>query len=77
MVSYLKRGFLFLIYFLIYHKSSIKPLPGGGGAYLLQAHLRRGGLIEMGGLFNLEKKMVSVLRKELEDEMEKLKYKTF
>ena len=31
----------------------------------------------MGGLFNLEKKMVSLLRKELEDEMEKLKYKTF
>ena len=34
-----------------------------------------GGLIETGGLFNLEKTMVSVLHKELEYEAEKLKYK--
>ena len=31
----------------------------------------------MGGLFNLEKMMVSVLHKELEYKVEKLKYKTF
>ena len=41
------------------------PFEGGGG----------GGLIETGGLFNLEKTMVSVLHKELEYEVEKLKYK--
>ena len=46
------------------------------GAYLLQAHLRwRGGLIETGSLFNLEKTEVSVLHKELEYKVEKLKYK--
>ena len=31
----------------------------------------------MGGLFNLEKMIVSVLHKELEYEVKKLKYKTF
>ena len=48
------------------------------GAYLFQAHLRgggEGGLMEIGGLFNLEKTMVSVVHKELEYEVEKLKYK--
>ena len=44
------------------------------GAYLFQAHLR-GGLIEMGGLFDLEMTMVSVLHEELEYKVEKLKYK--
>ena len=34
-----------------------------------------GGSIEMGGLFNLPKTMVSVLHKELENKVEKLKYK--
>ena len=49
---------------------------------MFQAHLR-GGLIETGGLFergslsNSEKTMVSVLHKELEYEVEKLKYKKF
>ena len=33
---------------------------GGGGAYLIQAHLRE-SLIGLGGLFNLERTMVSVL----------------
>ena len=49
--------------FFIYHKPSIK------GAYLFQAHLRRGRhSFEWGrGLFNLEKMMVSVLHKELEE----------
>ena len=31
--------------------------------------------MEIGGLFNLEKTMVSVVHKELEYEVEKLKYK--
>ena len=64
-----------------YRKSSIKP---PGGAYLFQAHLKGrggGGLIETGayfrggGLFNLETMMISVLRKELEDNVVKLRYK--
>ena len=54
-----------------YRKSSIKPI---GGSYLFQAHLRR-GLIETGGGLLLEKTMVSVLHKELEYKVEKLKYK--
>ena len=46
------------------------------GAYLFQAHLKGGGgLIETGGLFNLEKTMVSVLQKKLEYKVEKLKNK--
>ena len=63
-----------LIYFQ-YRKSSIKP-PGGliyfksiwGEAFIK---------IEMGGLFNLEMTMVSVLHKEVEYKVEKLKYKRF
>ena len=35
------------------------------------------GLLERGGLYNLETTMVSVLHKELEYEVEKLKYKKF
>ena len=54
------------------------PRGRGGGAYLLQAHLRRGGLninidrglIWEGVLFNLETTMVSVLRKELEAQVQ-------
>ena len=61
-----------------YRKSSIKP-PGGlfisspfeGGL------IETGGLFERGGLFNLETTMVSVLHKELEYKVEKLKYKKF
>ena len=60
--------------FYQYRKSSIKPLRGliyfkpiwEGGV---------GGLTETGGLFNLETTMVSVLPKELECKVEKLKYK--
>ena len=59
-----------------YRKSSIKP----PGTYLFEAHLRR-GLIETGGAYlrggrlcNLETTMVSVLHKELEYKVEKLKY---
>ena len=63
-------------------KSSIKPLGGliyfkpfegeGGGLIGMGAYLRGGG-----GLFNLETTMVSVLYKELENKVEKLKYKKF
>ena len=56
-----------------FRKSSINP-PGGGGACLFQTHLR-GGLIETGVLTNLAKTMVSVLHKELEYKVERLKYK--
>ena len=55
----------------MYRKSSIKPpkglfisCPFGGG----------GHLIEVGSLFNVEKTMVSLLHKELEYKVEKLKY---
>ena len=37
--------------------------------------LEGGSLFERGGLFNLEQTMVSVLHKELEYKVEKLKYK--
>ena len=48
------------------------PPPPHWEAYLFHAHLRAGG---GGGLFNLEKMMVSVLHKELEYKVENLKYK--
>ena len=50
---------------------TINPLLSPPGAYLFQAHLRggdlleTGGLFERGGLFNVETTMVSVLHKEL------------
>ena len=48
------------------------------GAYSFQAHLIGGeGLTETKALFNLETAMVSVLHKELEYIVEKLKYKKF
>ena len=66
----------------MYCKSSInppggliyfKPIWGGGGGVNTD-----GGLFEKGGgLFNLETTMVSVLYKELENKVEKLKYKKF
>ena len=59
------------------------PLLSSPEAYSFQFHLRE-GLIEMGGLFdgggglfNLEMTMVSVLHKEQEYKVEKLKYKKF
>ena len=56
-----------------------------GSLLLFQAHLRGGGLIETGslfergGLFNLKTTMVSqaVLHKELDCKVEKLKYRKF
>ena len=48
----------------------------GGGAYLISSPFEGGGgLIETGRLFNLEMMMVSVLYKELEYKVEKLRYK--
>ena len=42
-------------------------------AYLFEAHLKGGSLIERGGLFNLENTLVfSILHEELEYEVEKL-----
>ena len=47
-------------------KATVSP-PLSPPAYLFQAHLKRGGgLIETGGLFNLERAKVSVLHKEVE-----------
>ena len=63
-------------------KSSIKP-PGGGRLFSLSPFggggLNRDGVLiwEGGGLFHFETTMVSVLHKELEYKVEKLKYKTF
>ena len=48
--------------------SSINPPE----AYLFEAHLKGGGLIETGGLFNLENTLVSILHEELEYKVEKL-----
>ena len=50
-----------------------KPFEGGGGRGLIEM----GGLFERGGFFNLETMMVSVLYKELEYNVEKLRYKAF
>ena len=62
--------------------SPIKPLGGGGGLVYFKpiwgSVNRDGRLIWEGqGLFDLETTMVSVLHKELEYKVEKLKYKTF
>ena len=46
----------------------------GGGAYHFK-HIWGGGLIETGGLYNLAKKAVSVLHKQLEYKVGKFKYK--
>ena len=72
--KYVTSLFLFIGLFGLwndYRKSSIKS---SQGACLFQAHLRGGW---WGGLFNLEMTMVSVLHKELEYKVEKLKYKKF
>ena len=45
------------------------PFVGGGGGL--------GGFIEMGGLFNLELMMISVVHKELEYKVDKLKNEKF
>ena len=43
----------------------LTPLPGGGDLFISNP-FEGGGLIGNGGLFNLEKMMVSVLHKELQ-----------
>ena len=71
----------FACWFIQYGNSSIRP-PGrliyfkpiwGGGGGLIET----GGVFERGGLFNLKTTMVSVLHKELDYKVEKLKYKKF
>ena len=56
--------------------STVNPLLRPPGAYLFQTPFK-GGLIETGGggLFNLEMMMVSVVHKELEYKVKKLKCK--
>ena len=49
-----------------YRKSSITPPPGGVLFISNPFEVGGGGLIGNGGLFNLEKMMVSVLHKELQ-----------
>ena len=51
--------------------SKYTSIEGGGGL----SFQRGGGLIETGGLFNLAKKTVSVLHKQLEYKVGKFKYK--
>ena len=53
------------------HQLTIKPIKPLGGQGLIEI----GGYLRDGGLFNVEKTMVSVLHKELEYKVEKLKYK--
>ena len=64
-----------LFFFQNYRKSSIKP-PGGLFIWSpFEAGLNRnGGLIWDGSFCNLETTMVSVIHKELECKVEKLKY---
>ena len=57
---------------LTYRKSSITP---PRGLIYFKPIWGGGGLIETGGLFNLEKTVVSVLHKELEYKVEELKNK--
>ena len=57
--------------FYTYRKSSINP-PRGLTYF---KPIRGGGLIETGGLVNLEKTIVSVLREELEYKVETFKNK--
>ena len=51
------------------HQLTIKPIKPRGGL------IEIGGYLRDGGLFNVEETMVSLLHKELEYKVEKLKYK--
>ena len=54
----------------------MNPLFSPSGSLFISSPFEGGGgLIETGGLFNLEKTMVSVLQKKLEYKVEKLKNK--
>ena len=59
------------------HQLTIKPIKprGGGGGGGGRGLIEIGGYLRDGGLFNVEKTMVSLLHKELEYKVEKLKYK--
>ena len=59
---------------MTYRKSSIKP-PGVGSIWGVVGGAH--GRLETGGLFSLEMMMVSVLHKELEYKVEKLKSESF
>ena len=64
------------------HENSyiVNPLLSPSGGLFISVPFERGGgggLIETGGLFNLETTMVSVLHEGLEYKVEKLKYKKF
>ena len=55
---------------------NVNPLLSTPGGLFISSPFEGGDLIESGGgLFNLETTMVSVLHKELEYKVEKLKYK--
>ena len=60
-----------------YRKSSIKPPEGLFISSPFEWGAGGGGLMDALGLFSLETTMVSVLHKELEYKVEKLKYKKF
>ena len=74
-------------YLYVFRKSNsftINPLLSPPGGLFIWSPFEGGGLNgdeglirEGGGLYNLETTMVSVLHKELEYEVEKLKYKKF
>ena len=64
-----------MYYNIMYCKSSINP--PGGLIYFKPIWGGGGGVNRDGGLFKLETMMVSVLYKELENKVEKLKYKKF
>ena len=54
---------------------AINPSPLGGGLFISNKSEGGGGLFERGGLLNVAKTLVSVLHKEPECKVEKLKYK--
>ena len=58
---------------------NINPLLNPPGSLYISSLFEGGGggLIETGGLFNLEMTMVSVLHKELKYRLERLTYKKF
>ena len=62
-------------------RTTVNPLLSPtGGLYIsspFEGEVGGGGVIWVGGLFNLETTMVSVLHKELEYKVEKFKYKKF
>ena len=66
-------------YLYVFRKSNsftVNPLLSPPGGLFIWSPFE-GGLMETGGLYNLEMTMVSVFHKELEYEVEKLKYKKF